>query len=140
MKHSPIPSIPAASKVPCAAIPVPGEARAPVNPIGATAATAACNPTGEAGAPNLSTYQLRTTDCYECEGSGEVSFEWSDGFPDIRRCDDCGGSGETDAACCVCHNVAPLDEDGFCENCLQPSGWALAWDAAEKLAVGMVRR
>lgn len=29
MKHSPIPSIPAASSSPCAAIPAPGEARAP---------------------------------------------------------------------------------------------------------------
>lgn len=78
------------------------------------------SPAADLGSPfpgSAATFTCRLADCSTCEGSGEVGYEWSDGFPDTRRCDDCNGSGETDAACVVCNRVVALDDDGYCRSC-----------------------
>jgi hypothetical protein len=105
-----------------AKIPLP--VNAPAGTIGAQAASAVpvCQ-TGEAGAPNLSTYSYRTTDCEECNGNGEVggyvrvAGEGYECEPVAWHCQDCNGSGEQDAACAECNIIVPLNDLGLCERC-----------------------
>lgn len=71
----------------------------------------------------VETYSYRIEDCPDCDRATDI------------RCDTCWSSGEVEAACCECCNVAPLDDDGYCRSCMEPTGWALA----ERCAIGMAR-
>lgn len=75
-------------------------------------------------------YRFREAACDNCDGSGLMGSEWSDGFPDTVTCDECSGSGDTEAACAYCARIAPLDGEGSCRDCNDesvvelPSGWS----------------
>lgn len=69
------------------------------------------------------TFRYQFSDCDTCEGGGAVS-----GVAHVRGeaydadlyeidCPDCGGTGLSEAACCGCLKVAPLDDDGECRDC-----------------------
>lgn len=100
------------SAPPVADVHSPGPVIAPATGPGDTSIGAAASspsppsfPTGEAGAPNLSTFRFRTSPCDACDRATDI------------RCDSCWSSGEIDCSCCECGNVYPLNEDGLCRFC-----------------------
>lgn len=63
------------------------------------------------------TYQLRFDPCDLCD----TAVTWS--------CEQCGGTDEVLAGCCVCNVCKPLDDDGYCRDCLAPSlGLPAGWE------------
>lgn len=71
----------------------------------------------------MTRFDWRTEECFACSGTGETSDTISvygeafDADPCTVRCDDCGGTGEQDAACADCCIIRPLDGDGLCTSC-----------------------
>ena len=74
----------------------------------------------------IAAFTHRMTDCETCGGSGyQVEFrvfsgEYQAGEPIEVRCLDCDGSGEQEASC-ECGEIAPLDDDGLCIDCVMPA-------------------
>ncbi len=71
----------------------------------------------------MSEFRFREMPCPECEGCGRtittapVRGEAFDADLCEVRCEACDGEGEVRAYCPGCDIDAPLDEEGFCENC-----------------------
>ena len=65
-------------------------------------------------------------DCETCGGEGtQIEFrrlagEYQAGEPVDVVCQDCDGSGEEEATC-ECGEVAPLNDDGLCIDCVMPA-------------------
>lgn len=76
--------------------------------IGAPCHSRDANPTVAAGAPNRDTFRFRTEVCEAHDTATATSCE---------ECD----RGMVDSICCVCNRVVPLDDDGYCARCLEPS-------------------
>jgi len=76
--------------------------------------------TGEAGASSLSTFSFRSEPCSECDGN-----PWF-GIGHGSRCEQCEGVGQVDLACGFCSRITAIDDDGFCADCLEPTGWLRA--------------
>lgn len=96
---------PAASKVPCAAIPVPGEARAPVTKMPCRE----CNGAGEAEYMSLTEDRYRWRDCHVCDGTGLVA----------PYCEVCESNLTVDGFCCSCDEYPVSDRIPPL-----PEGWA----------------
>lgn len=70
------------------------------------------------------TWQM--TACETCGGEGtQAEFrrfagEYQAGEPVDVVCQDCDGSGEEEASC-ECGEIAPLNDEGLCANCVFPA-------------------